>query len=66
MTRAQGLAEGNKRTALLLARWVLDNNGIDGNRVSRLTTLVVADLLIQAASGAGVESDIIARLQERI
>jgi hypothetical protein len=28
--------------------------------------LVVADLVIQAASGADVETDIIARLQERI
>ena len=40
VTRAQGFAEGNKRTALLLARWVLDNNGIDGNQYSRVTTLL--------------------------
>jgi len=30
VTRAQGFTEGNKRTALLLARWLLDRNGIDG------------------------------------
>ena len=66
VTRAQGFAEGNKRTALLLARWVLDNSGIDGSRVLPTDDLVFADLLIQGASGVDVESDIIARLQERI
>lgn len=66
VTRAQGFAEGNKRTALLLARWVLDNNGIDGNRVLPSDDLVLADLLIRAAAGADVETDIIARLHERI
>jgi prophage maintenance system killer protein len=33
VTRAQGLAEGNKRTALLLAEWTLDNNGGDGRQI---------------------------------
>jgi hypothetical protein len=51
---------------LLLARWVLDNNGIDGNRVLPSDDLVLADLLIRAAAGADVETDIIARLHERI
>ena len=31
VTRVQGFAEGNKRTALLFARWVLDHNGVDGH-----------------------------------
>ncbi|MBA3509927.1 MAG: Fic family protein [Thermoleophilaceae bacterium] len=30
IARAQAFGEGNKRTALLLARWVLDRNGLDG------------------------------------
>ena len=30
LTRAQGFTEGNKRTALLLARWLLDRNRING------------------------------------
>jgi hypothetical protein len=30
VTRAQAFGEGNKRTALLLARWILDRNGQDG------------------------------------
>lgn len=33
VTRAQGFAEGNKRTALLLAKWTLDNNGRDGRQI---------------------------------
>jgi hypothetical protein len=66
VTRAQGFAEGNKRPVLLLARWVLDNNGIDGNRVLPSDDLVLADLRIRAAAGGDVEADIIARLHERI
>jgi prophage maintenance system killer protein len=34
VSRAQGFAEGNKRTALLLARWVLDRNGFDRSKLS--------------------------------
>lgn len=30
VTWTQGFGEGNKRTALLLARWTLDQNGLDG------------------------------------
>lgn len=33
VTRAQGFAEGNKRTAILLARWLLDSNGVDGGQI---------------------------------
>lgn len=31
VTRAQAFGEGNKRTALFLARWILDRNGHDGS-----------------------------------
>lgn len=59
VTRAQGFTEANKRTALLLARWILDNNGIDGRRILAPETRELADLLIQAASGKDVEADIV-------
>jgi len=65
VTREQGFAEGNKRTALLLARWLLDNNGIDGRQILPQNDRVVADLLVQAASGAVVEKEIIATFEER-
>jgi hypothetical protein len=30
IARSQAFTEGNKRTALLVGRWILDRNGIDG------------------------------------
>lgn len=65
VTRTQGFAEGNKRTALLLARWVLDRNDVDGSRHPSNDDLDLADLLVQAASGADVEEEIISRLQSQ-
>ena len=65
VTRAQGFAEGNKRTALLLARWLLDSNGVDGGEILPPDDRVIADLLVQAASGADVEQDIISTVMAR-
>jgi death-on-curing family protein len=59
VTRAQGFTEGNKRTALLLARWVLDNNGIDGRQLLDPGDRELADLLIEAARGIDVEAEIV-------
>ena len=33
LTAAQGFTEGNKRTALLLARWALEKNGLGRRRL---------------------------------
>lgn len=65
VTRSQGFAEGNKRTALLLARWVLDRNGLDGSRFIPADDRQLADLLIRAASGTDVEADVVALLASR-
>jgi prophage maintenance system killer protein len=62
---AQGFAEGNKRTALLLARWLLDHNGLNGHALLPSDDRALADLLIQAASGVDVESEIITLLADR-
>ena len=59
ITRAQGFTEGNKRTALLVAKWVLDRNGVDGRQIIPPEDRVLADLLIRAASGVDVEADIV-------
>lgn len=59
VTRAQGFAEGNKRTALLLAKWILDNNGRDGRQIIDPADRQLAGLLIKAASGQDVEADIV-------
>jgi prophage maintenance system killer protein len=62
---AQAFAEGNKRTALLAAKWILDRNGIDGDRLIPTDDLVLADLLVQAASGSDVETAVVELLQRR-
>jgi hypothetical protein len=45
--------------ALLLARWVLDYNGKDGLALLPPDDRDLADLLIKAAAGAEVESQIV-------
>ena len=65
VTRAQGFAEGNKRTALLLAKWTLDNNGRDGRQIIDPDDREFAELLVRAASGQDVESDIVRYFAQR-
>lgn len=65
VARAQAFAEGNKRTALLVARWVLDHNGISGAQVLPGEDRVVADLLVKAASGVDVEADLVSLFRSR-
>ena len=59
VARAQGFGEGNKRTALLLARWLLDRNGFDGGALLPPDDRELADLLVKAAAGGDVESEIV-------
>lgn len=59
VTRAQAFGEANKRTALLLARWLLDRNGFDGSALIPPDDRVLADLLVAAAAGNDVESEIV-------
>lgn len=65
VARAQAFGEGNKRTALLLARWILDRNGKDGAVVIPPDDEGLADLLVRAASGADVEDELVALLRSR-
>ncbi len=58
VVRAQGFGEGNKRTALLLARWLLDRNGLDGSDVIPHDDQEFADLLVRAAAGGDIEAEI--------
>lgn len=66
VTRAQGFAEGNKRTGLLLARWLLDRNDLEGAQILPPDDLELADLLVKAAAGANVESAIMDLLNGRV
>ncbi len=65
LTRAQGFAEGNKRTALLLARWILDNNGLDGRKIISADDRHLARLLVDAASGLDVETEVVSYFVDR-
>lgn len=65
VARAQGFGEGNKRTALALAAWLLDRNGLDSERYFPADDREVADLLVKAASGIDVEAQMIALLSVR-
>ena len=60
ISRAQAFGEGNKRTALLVARWVLDRNGQDGATLLPADDFAVARLLVEAAAGRNVEADVVA------
>ena len=65
VAHAQAFGEGNKRTALLLARWLLDHNGVDGEAILPVDDEAMGSLLVKAASGLDVEADIIERLASR-
>lgn len=64
VTRAQGFTEGSKRTALLLAKWTLDNNGQDSRQIIDPAERELADLLVRAASGQDV-ADIVRYFTDR-
>ena len=53
------------RGHLLLARWTLDNNGLDGSRIIDPHDLELADLLVQAAAGQNVEAEILRFFADR-
>jgi len=63
VTLAQAFGEGNKRTALLQARWILDRNGQDGSALLPPDDRQVAQLLIKAAAGQDVEDELVAELR---
>lgn len=62
---AQAVSEGNKRTALLLARWVLNHNGANGSNLIPSYDEDLADLLVKAARGLEVERDVLDLISSR-
>lgn len=65
VAHAETFGEGNKRTALLLARWLLDHNSVDGEAILPVDDEALGDLLVKAASGVDVEAAIIELLTGR-
>lgn len=65
VARAQAFGEANKRTAFLLAKWVLDRNGLGGSTLLRPDDREIPDLLVKAASGLDVEEQMIELIRGR-
>lgn len=65
ITPAQAFGEGNKRTALLLACWLLDRNGLVGSVILPAEDREVAVLLVRAASGSDVEAELLENTSEQ-
>ena len=55
-----------QRTGLLLARWRLDRNALDGLALLLPDDRVLVELLIKAAAGTDVESEIVALFVRRV
>ena len=49
----------------MLARWTLDNNGLDGSRIIDPDDRELADLLVQAAAGRNVEAEVLRLFADR-
>jgi prophage maintenance system killer protein len=65
VARAQAFGEGNKRTAFLLAKWVLERNGEDGLSLLPPEDRQIADLLVKAAAGQDVQAELMDLLRSR-
>ncbi len=65
VARAQGFSEGNKRTAMLLAKWTLDRNGIEGETIIPPHDRDLASLLIEAAAGLDVGAQVLELFRRR-
>ena len=65
VARAQAFGEGNKRTAFLLARWLLDHNDHDAAVLLPPDDREAADLLVRAAARSGTQDQLIRLLQSR-
>jgi len=59
LTQSQAFTEGNKRTAVLVGRWILDRNGLDGAKYIQENDVELAQFLLQAARGADVSREVV-------
>ena len=54
LAQSQAFTEGNKRTAVLVGRWILDRNGLGGAKFIQENDVELAQLLLRAARGSDV------------
>lgn len=65
IARSQAFTEGNKRTALLVGRWILDRNGIGGLSFIPEHDTELGNLLLSAARGIDETKQIISLFESR-
>ena len=65
ITRAQAFTEGNKRTALLVGRWILDRNDFDGGSMIPRNDFELANLLLDAARGRDMDEKVVELFKSR-
>ena len=65
LTRAQAFTEGNKRTATLLALWILHANGEEEDRFIFEDDSELGRLLLRAARGENVSEEVRELLESR-
>lgn len=65
IAKAQAFSEGNKRTAVLASRWILDENQMDGLRFIPVNDLDLASLLLRAARGEDVGDQVLTLFESR-
>ena len=65
IARSQAFTEGNKRTALLVGRWILDRNGEDGRHFIPEDDFTLANLLLSAARGNDEAAEILELFNSR-
>jgi prophage maintenance system killer protein len=58
LAQSQPFREGNKRTAVLVSRWILDCNGLDGAKYVAENDIDLARLLLRAARGTDVRQEV--------
>jgi prophage maintenance system killer protein len=61
LARSQGFSEGNKRTALLVGKWILNRNGVSSDPVRG--NYDIGRLLVQASMGSDTETEMLFVLQ---
>ena len=66
IARSQLFTEGNKRTALLVGRWILEQNGFIGIRIIPRSDLELAHLLLKAARGEDVSKQVTELFRSRL
>lgn len=59
LAQGQAFPEGNKRTAVLVGRWILDRNGLDGAPYIPENDMELAQSLLRAARGTDVSKEVI-------